>query len=642
MSLLKIGFVSLAALVGATEQLGSIKRQTTQLRSSYDFVIVGAGTSGLTIADRLSQALPSKTVLVVEYGKVENCPGPFDPPTNWLEPADSASRWVFNSLPSTEMKNKTAFVTVGQVVGGSSCINGMFFDRGSRFDYDAWTDAGGPELAGSDVKWDWKGLFPYFKKSVKFTKPSPSVAQKYGYTWDESAYGGSTDINSSYPLFQWADQPVLRDGWEEMGIKPVKECAGGDKEGICWVPASQNPVTGRRSHAGLGHYANVLPRSNYDLLVNHQAIRVVYPKGPQSGAPILEVLSRGDGTKFNITAKAEVIISAGALHTPAILQRSGIGPAAFLRDAGIPLVLDLPGVGSNLQDHSGPPVNFNYTNPPDFFPSPAAMLNATFKADAIAGFNETPARGPYTLSLGNSAIYVSLPHMNPQYATIIAKIRNAVSSGAAASYLPTEYRSLPAMVSGYNAQLLTLADLLSNPQAPNLESPWATSHISPATTVWSFLLHPLSRGTVRLNLTSPLSQPLLDYRMGSNPIDFDLHTTGLRFLRRLLDTPTMKKYGATEVSPGAAIAGDDAALVEYVKDQIILSFQHPCCTAPMLPKGRGGVVGADLKVHGARGLRVADMSVAPLLVGSHTSATAYAIGEKAADIIVKEWKKPGH
>lgn len=105
-----------------------------------------------------------ETVLVVEYGKVEYCPGPFDPPTNWLEPADSATRWVFNSLPNPDMINKTAFVTVGQVVGGSSCLNGMFFDRGSRFDYDAWTDAGGPEFAQSDIKWNWKGLFPYLKK----------------------------------------------------------------------------------------------------------------------------------------------------------------------------------------------------------------------------------------------------------------------------------------------------------------------------------------------------------------------------------------------------------------------------------------------------------------------------------------------
>lgn len=116
--------------------------------------------------------------------------------------------------------------------------------------------------------------------------------------------------------------------------------------------------------------------------------------------------------------------------------------------------------------------------------------------------------------------------------------------------------------------------------------------------------------------------------MGSNPVDFDIHSSGVRFLRRLLDTPTLKKYGVTEISPGAAVAQNDTALVEYIKDQVILSFQHPCCTAPMLPKNKGGVVGPDLKVHGAAGLRVVDMSVVALIPGSHLSATAYAIGEK--------------
>jgi choline dehydrogenase-like flavoprotein len=145
-----------------------------------------------------------------------------------------------------------------------------------------------------------------------------------------------------------------------MGIQVTRECAGGDKEGICWVPASQHPVTARRSHAGLGHYAAVISaRQNYDLLVRHQAIRIVYPKGLKSGPPLVEVRSLADNHVFNVTTKAEVIISAGALHTPTILQRSGIGSASFLNAAGIPVLLDLPGVGSNLQDHSGPSISWN-------------------------------------------------------------------------------------------------------------------------------------------------------------------------------------------------------------------------------------------------------------------------------------------
>jgi hypothetical protein len=152
-----------------------------------------------------------------------------------------------------------------------------------------------------------------------------------------------------------------------MGLPEPKECAGGDKEGICWVPTSQHPVTARRSHSEFGHYAAVIDtRLNYDLLVKHQGVRVVYAKKPRhkSSPPLVEVRSLADNSLFNVTAKAEVIISAGALHTPTVLLRSGIGPASVLKSAGIPVVLDLPGVGSNLQDHSGPAVSWNCMCPP--------------------------------------------------------------------------------------------------------------------------------------------------------------------------------------------------------------------------------------------------------------------------------------
>ncbi|KAL2135945.1 hypothetical protein VTI74DRAFT_6173 [Chaetomium olivicolor] len=353
-------------------------------------------------------------------------------------------------------------------------------------------------------------------------------------------------------------------------------------------------VTARRSHAGLGHFADVLPWANYDVLVKHQVVRVVYPNGPNFGPPLVEARSLDDSHLFNVTVDAEVIVSTGALHTPTVLQRSGIGAASFLGIAGIPLTLDLPGVGSNLQDHSGPPM----------------VNNATFKTEAIAGFDETPARGLYTLAGGNSAIYVSLPHLTANHTTITGRIRAMVTDHTAASYLPADLRTIPAMVAGYEAQLLALANLLSNPQSPSLETHWATAQ-SPGT-AWSFLLHPLSHGTVRLDPADHLAPPILDYRAGSNPVDVAMHLAHVRYLRGLLGTPTST-----------------------------LSFMHPCCTAAMMPRCKGGVVGPDLKVHGANGLRVTDMSVMPLLPGAHLSATAYAVGEKAADIIIEEWKEKG-
>jgi choline dehydrogenase len=255
-------------------------------------------------------------------------------------------------------------------------------------------------------------------------------------------------------------------------------------------------------------------------------------------------------------------------------------------------------------------------------PLPSDMYNSTFTADATAGFDEVPARGPYTLAMSNSAIFVPLPNVTVDYMSIVNKIRGIVDNGTAASYLPPDYRSDPAMIAGYNHQLSIQADFLANPKYPSVESGWATGN-----SVRAINLHTLSRGTVRLNATDPLEQPILDYRTGTNPIDLDVFLTHIKYLRRIFDTSVLKQHSAVEIGPGLELATDEE-LLDYVKDSMTLSFFHPCCTAAMMPRDKGGVVGPDLKVHGAAGLRVVDMSVLPLLPSSHLSALAYAVGEK--------------
>lgn len=253
------------------------------------------------------------------------------------------------------------------------------------------------------------------------------------------------------------------------------------------------------------------------------------------------------------------------------------------------------------------------------------MFNRTFASQAAAAFNQTPAQGPYTLAMSNSAIWVPLPNITANYTAIVNQIRAlANSSDPSALRLPPAYEGDESLVAGYRAQLHQLADLYANPRCPSLESTFATGG-----SVAAILLHPLSRGTARLNLTDPFEPPVLDYRSASNPVDMAVHVAHTRYLRRMVGTRTLRELGAVEVAPGPAVASDDE-IEAFVRRAATQSYMHPCCTSAMLPRELGGVIGSDLKVHGAEGLRVVDMSALPMLPAAHLSATAYAVGEKVS------------
>ena len=252
------------------------------------------------------------------------------------------------------------------------------------------------------------------------------------------------------------------------------------------------------------------------------------------------------------------------------------------------------------------------------------MLDPAFAATAATEFDQVPARGPYTLAMANSALFLPLPNMTIAFIDTVERIRSMTKDDSATLYLPDDYHADPNLLAGYKRQLSVLADLLGNPRVPSLEAPFASG-----TSIRAIRLHPLSRGTVRLNITNHLEQPVLDYRIGSNPVDFDLDLAHVKYLRAMLDTQALKEFNATLIAPDPSIQSDEA-LLEYIKESMTLSFMHPCCTAAMMPRELGGVVDTALKVHGAAGLRIVDMSILPLLPSAHLSATAYAVGEKVS------------
>lgn len=411
-------------------------------------------------------------------------------------------------------------------------------------------------------------------------------------------------------------------GWEayeEFGLETPVSCDNGDKHGICWVPSAQNSETVERSHAGEGHYTRIAGcRDNLDLLVEHKVTRLIIDKDQDT--PTIEFRPVAGGESQTIRPKREVILSAGAIHTPQILQRSGVASAEYLKSEGLEVVEDLPGVGQNFQDHCGTPFTFSYDAP---LPNEAEVANnATYAAEAVAQFRERPARGPYTLAMGNSAAYVALQNVTPEWERIVANIRAQIEDRSALEYLPAS--ATETVQEGYLAQLEVIAQALEHPEHPILEMPF---HTGPAT---AFLLKPLSRGSVVLDSSDHDATPIVNYATGANPIDLDIMASYVDYFRRLYATDTWQQLGAVEVAPGANVTEHDA-LVEYVKDTVIQSLMHPCCTAAMLPREKGGVVDSSLSVYGISGLRVADCSIIPTVPAAHTTTTAYAIGEKVSN-----------
>ncbi|KAK2036348.1 hypothetical protein LZ31DRAFT_616191, partial [Colletotrichum somersetense] len=224
-----------------------------------------------------------------------------------------------------------------------------------------------------------------------------------------------------------------------------------------------------------------------------------------------------------IRPKREVILSAGAIHTPQILQRSGVASAGYLQAEGIELVEDLPGVGQNFQDHCGTPITYSFDA---LFPTEAnATDNATYAAEAVAQFRERPARGPYTLARGNSAAYVAVQRVTPEWKRIVASIRAQIDDRSALQYLSAG--AAEPVLEGYLAQLEILAQALEHPEHPVLEIPF-NARLGTA-----FLLKLPSRGSVVLNSTDHDATPVVNYATGANPVDLEIMATYVEHFRRL-------------------------------------------------------------------------------------------------------------
>ncbi|SMY23609.1 unnamed protein product [Zymoseptoria tritici ST99CH_1A5] len=579
------------------------------INTTYDYIIVGGGTSGLTVANRLT-AHAHVSVLVVEMGQIDNGERVLLPYTTNVNSFHDLA--PVTSMPLKHLSNTPYFVAAAATVGGGSVINGMFFDRASAADYDAWEQLGNPG-------WGFDDLLPYFIKSTNWSVPSPEIAEMYNYTWDESCWGQSGPIHSSIPPFQWPELPTFLQAWREMGddIRFPEEGNDGSGLGVMWVPSSQDPTTQTRSSAKTGYYDPIADRSNLHLLTQTRVEKVNFKGKTAVGITMTSLL---DSKTYKASARKEVIMAAGPVFSTNLLHKSGIGPQGMLEAAGIEVIEDLPGVGTNFQDHPALYMYWDLLN--DTYPSPGLLQsNTTFFREARDEYDKSRS-GPLIQPHGNNAAFLSLRTISPDVDEIVAQIAAQDPS----RYLPDSYDFTSRI--GYAAQHAILVDRLGGTKSAVYEMTFNGGKM-----VANAFQKPLSRGTIVLNVSDPLLGPQVDYNTLANPMDGIITVAMLNYTRKFYQTPSMQSLGASETIPGPGYVSTEDILKQFQQRLLSPSFSHPSCSNPMMPLALGGVVSPELLVYGVERLSVVDVSIMPMIPATHLCGTVYAIAEKAADLI---------
>ncbi|KAF7316607.1 hypothetical protein HMN09_00393200 [Mycena chlorophos] len=625
--LLVLGSSALATLLFVLRLRATSKRKKSKgpyvenlaalANKQYDVVIVGGGTSGCVLAGRLSED-PSIRVLLLEAGGSGTVLPYSRIPSGYGRLLRSEHAFNFETEPQVNAQGQQRYFPRGKMLGGCSSINAQMAQYGAPGDFDEWATLMG------DESWGWRSLQKSFQK---FERVLPHAEYP---EMDGSERGTEGPVRVGYFNYVSEHSKAFLRACEQVGIPLIpdfntsKGPIGASRVcvflGFLAVTVTYVDSKGVRVSAESAYLTpEVLARPNLTVAIHATVTKILFDEtGPTPRAVGVEFAKSATGPRYSVKARKEVVLSAGAIHSPHILMLSGVGPEKQLKAHGIPVVLDVPAVGANLVDHPVVDMYFKDKKNDSMLPmrNPKSLSDIAILTRSLVQY-QIWGTGKLATNIGESAAFVRSddPKLFP----------------------PAEYPR-------------TLADSTSGATSPDLElfcTPLAYKDHGNFT--WDFhtyalhcyLVRPESRGAVLLKSADPFALPSVDPNYLANPDDLEKLFRGFRLILKIAHTKALEAYidhkNTDPTLDHATHTKSDEEIRQIVKERVETVY-HPTSTCRMAPVEQGGVVDARLRVYGVEGLRVCDASVFPWIVSGHTAGACLAIGEKFAEELKREIK----